>query len=110
MVPETCRNNLSERTAGLASPACWPRRAVGAPYLEQLSHAALLRFRGSLFISATISAQLSPMMKHSAYSTPAGVGFELIAGADGTVVIDGCGFGKVPLPRFNFFFFYNLSR
>lgn len=33
MVPETCRNNLSERTAEPVSPVCWPRRAVDAPYL-----------------------------------------------------------------------------
>lgn len=35
MIPETCRSNLSERTAESASLVCWPKRAVGAPYLVQ---------------------------------------------------------------------------
>jgi len=117
MIPEMCRNNLSEWTVGLISLACWPRRAVGAPYLQQLSYAALLR--GSLFLlinyyfslvesernalpARTISAQLSPMMKQNTHSASAGIDFELIAG---TVDIDNCGFSKVSLLRFNFFFF-----
>jgi len=121
MIPEMCRNNLSEWTVGLISLACWPRRAVGAPYLQQLSYAALLR--GSLFLlinyyfslvesernalpARTISAQLSPMMKQNTHSASAGIDFELIAG---TVDIDNCGFSKVSLLRFNFFFSQSFS-
>ncbi|KYN32202.1 hypothetical protein ALC56_13580, partial [Trachymyrmex septentrionalis] len=119
-IPETCRDNLSERTAGLASPACWPRRAVGAPYLKQSSYVALLRFRGSLFYfslaeisgrnyqRATISVQLSPMMKHNTHSTSAGISSNFIAGVLSSSMARG--FDEVPLLRFNYYYFFFVSQ
>lgn len=44
MVPETCRNNLSARTAGPASPASSLKRAIGAPCLVEPSGGPVERF------------------------------------------------------------------